>query len=98
LSVRAPVRDADRRWVAVIHDRCIGPSAGTGVDDLAVRAVRALHARTGVVEYVLDGSGAAEIIGVNAPAELSQMPSRWWSPFCLAVMEWFDRTPTAGLD
>ncbi len=88
-TVRAPVRDADRRWVAVVNDQCIGPAASTDVEDLAVRAVRALRARTGVVEYVLGESGAAEITGVNAPAELSRIPSEWWSAFCLAAMESF---------
>ena len=88
-SVRAPLRDADRRWIAVVNDRCIGPAAPASVENLAVRAVGVLHARTGVVEYVVDASGTAELIGVNAPADLAQIPGEWWAAFCLAVMEGF---------
>lgn len=93
LPVRAPqaqpaaLPEADRRWLAVVDEQCIGPSAPAGVRHIAVQAVRALRARTGVVEYVLDDQGTAAIVDVHAPAELSRIPSTWWAKYCLAVME-----------
>jgi hypothetical protein len=87
LQVRAPLADAARRWIAVVDERCIGLHASPEMKHLAAHAVRALRARTGVVEYVGDDDGAMSLVDVHAPAELSRIPSGWWSAYCLAVLE-----------
>ncbi len=75
------------RCTAALHGYRAVPVAARHAHRIAVQAVRALRARTGVVEYTLDEQGAAAILYVHAPAELSRIPSTWWSSYCLAVME-----------
>lgn len=84
---RAPFSTAGKRWVAVVHDRCIGPHAPADLRAVAINAVHALRTRTGIVEYEIDSTGAALIVSVSAPAELSRLPCEWWAPFCLATMQ-----------
>lgn len=87
LPVRTETPDTARQWIAVVGDTVVGPEASAVVRALAVRAVHALKARTGIVWYDDREAGAEAIVEVSAPASLESLPTAWWSPFCLAVLQ-----------
>lgn len=95
---RAPLSPSCARWLAVAFTQCVGPACSTEIRELAVRAVHALRARTGVVEYEVDASGAVALISVNAPGDLAQLPMEWWSSYCLAVVQGYREASTVLRD
>ena len=91
----AAAGERTRQWIAVVGDECIGPDVSPAIADVAVRAVRALQARTGIIEYVFKSNGDTAIVSASAPALLAQLPPEWWSAFCLtATRTWHDALMT----